>query len=101
MEIIDIKALAFTRVIKEIETSFQDKKNMETILKFNEENNYEYAITNGQENNFLESEIICLLTDSGYKITNKYGNGKVVFKHYKTIKREEEEYEQIKEIRGY
>lgn len=101
MEILDIKALAFTRVVKEIETSFQHYKDMEIIIKFNEENNYEYAITNGIDNNLLDSSIITLLTDSGYKITNKFGNGKVVFKHYKTIEKEEEEYNLIKEKRGY
>ena len=98
---LDIKMLSFTEIKKEIETSFQKLENMKKIIEFNKQENYIYAITNGKDNDLLDSEVICYLTNKDYVITSKYTDKKVVFKHKKLIEREQEEHEKIKEIRGY
>lgn len=98
---LDIKMLGFTEIKKEIETSFQKLENMKKIIEFNKQENYIYAITNGKDNDLLESEVICYLTNKDYVITSKYTDKKVVFKHKKLIEQEEEERKKIKEIRGY
>ena len=101
MEELDIKMLGFTEIKKEIETSFQNLEDMKKIVEFNKQENYIYAITNGKDNDLLDSEVICYLTNKDYVITSKYTDKKVVFKHKKLIEREQEEHEKIKEIRGY
>lgn len=101
MEELDIKMLGFTEIKKEIETSFQNLEDMKKIVEFNKQKNYIYAITNGKDNDLLESEVICYLINKGYVITSKYTDKKVVFKHKKLIEREQEEHEKIKEKRGY
>ena len=98
---LDIKMLGFTEIKKEIETSFQNLEDMKKIVEFNKQENYIYAITNGKDNDLLESEVICYLINKDYVITSKYTDKKVVFKHKKLIEREQEEHEKIKEIRGY
>ena len=98
---LDIKMLGFTEIKKEIETSFQKLENMKKIIEFNKQENYIYAITNGKDNDLLESEVICYLINKDYVITSKYTDKKVVFKHKKLIEQEEEEHEKIKEKRGY
>lgn len=101
MEELDIKMLGFTEIKKEIETSFQNLEDMKKIVEFNKQENYIYAITNGKDNDLLDSEIICYLINKDYVITSKYTNKKVVFKHKKLIEKEQEEQEKIKEKRGY
>lgn len=101
MEELDIKMLGFTEIKKEIETSFQNLEDMKKIVEFNEQENYIYAITNGKDNDLLDSEIICYLINKDYVITSKYTDKKVVFKHKKLIEREQKEQEKIKEKRGY
>ena len=101
MEELDIKMLGFTEIKKEIETSFQNLEDMKKIVEFNKQENYIYAITNGKDNDLLDSEVICYLINKDYVITSKYTNKKVVFKHKKLIEKEQEEQEKIKEIRGY
>ena len=101
MEELDIKMLGFTEIKKEIETSFQNLEDMKKIVEFNKQENYIYAITNGKDNDLLESEIICYLINKDYVITSKYTDKKVVFKHKKLIEKEQEEQEKIKEKRGY
>lgn len=98
---LDIKMLGFTEIKKEIETSFQKLEDMKKIVEFNKQENYIYAITNGKDNDLLESEVICYLINKDYVITSKYTDKKVVFKHKKLIEQEEEERKKIKEIRGY
>ena len=101
MEELDIKMLGFTEIKKEIETSFQNLEDMKKIVEFNKQENYIYAITNGKDNDLLDSEVICYLTNKDYVITSKYTDKKVVFKHKKLIEREQEEHEKRKEKRGY
>ena len=101
MEELDIKMLGFTEIKKEIETSFQNLEDMKKIVEFNKQENYIYAITNGKDNNLLDSEVICYLINKDYVITSKYTDKKVVFKHKKLIEKEQEEQEKIKEKRGY
>lgn len=101
MKELDIKMLGFTEMKREIETSFQNLEDMKKIIKFNEQENYIYAITNGKDNNLLDSEVICYLINKDYVITSKYTDKKVVFKHKKLIEREQKEQEEIKEKRGY
>lgn len=101
MEELDVKMLGFTEIKKEITTSFQNLEDMKKIVEFNEQNNYIYAIANGNDNDLLSSEVICYLTNKDYVITSKYTNKEVVFKHKKLIEREQEEHEKIKEKRGY
>lgn len=101
MEELDIKMLGFTEIKKEIETSFQNLEDMKKIVEFNKQENYIYAITNGKDNDLLDSEVICYLINKDYVITSKYTDKKVVFKHKKLIEREQEEQEKIKEKRGY
>ena len=101
MEELDIKMLGFTEIKKEITTSFQHLEDMKKIVEFNKQENYIYAITNGKDNDLLESEVICYLINKGYVITSKYTDKKVVFKHKKLIEKEQEEHEKIKERRGY
>ena len=101
MEELDINMLGFTEIKKEIETSFQNLEDMKKIVEFNKQENYIYAITNGKDNDLLESEVICYLINKGYVITSKYTDKKVVFKNKKLIEREQEEQEKIKEKRGY
>ena len=101
MEELDINMLGFTEIKKEIETSFQHLDSMKKIVEFNKQNNYMYAITNGKDNDLLESEVICYLINKDYVITSKYTDKKVVFKHKKLIEKEQEEQEKIKEKRGY
>lgn len=101
MEELDIKMLGFTEIKKEIETSFQNLEDMKKIVEFNKQENYIYAITNGKDNDLLDSEVICYLTNKDYVITSKYTDKKVVFKHKKLIEREQKEHEKIKEKRGY
>lgn len=98
---LDIKSLSFTKVKREIETSFQDLENMKKIIEFNKQENYIYAIINGKDNNLLDSEVICYLINKDYVITSKYTDKEVVFKHKKLIEREQKEQEEIKEKRGY
>lgn len=98
---LDIKMLSFTEIKKEIETSFQNLEDMKKIVEFNKQENYIYAITNGKDNDLLDSEVICYLINKDYVITSKYTDKKVVFKHKKLIEQEEEERKKIKEIRGY
>ena len=100
MEELDIKMLGFTEIKKEIETSFQNLKDMKKIVEFNKQENYIYAITNGKDNDLLESEVICYLINKDYVITSKYTDKKVVFKKKKLIEKEEEERIKINEIRG-
>ena len=101
MEELDIKMLGFTEIKKEIETSFQNLEDMKKIVEFNKQENYIYAITNGNNRDLLDSEVICYLINKGYVITSKYTDKKVVFKHKKLIEKEQEEHEKIKERRGY
>lgn len=101
MEELDIKMLSFTEMKREIETSFQNLEDMKKIVEFNKQENYIYAITNGKDNDLLDSEVICYLINKDYVITSKYTDKKVVFKHKKLIEREQEEQEKIKEKRGY
>ena len=101
MEELDINMLGFTEIKKEIETSFQNLEDMKKIVEFNKQENYIYAITNGKDNDLLDSEVICYLINKDYVITSKYTDKKVVFKHKKLIEQEEEEHEKIKEKRGY
>ena len=101
MEELDIKMLGFTEIKKEIETSFQNLEDMKKIVEFNKQENYIYAITNGKDNDLLDSEVICYLINKDYVITSKYTDKKVIFKHKKLIEQEEEEHEKIKEKRGY
>lgn len=101
MEELDVKMLCFTEIKKEIETSFQHLEDMQKIIKFNEQENYIYAITNGNDNDLLSSEVICYLINKDYVITSKYTDKKVVFKHKKLIEREQKERAEIKEKRGY
>lgn len=101
MEELDIKMLGFTEIKKEIETSFQNLEDMKKIVEFNKQENYIYAITNGKDNDLLDSEVICYLINKDYVITSKYTDKKVVFKHKKLIEREQKEQEKIKEKRGY
>ena len=97
---LDIKMLSFTEIKKEIETSFQNLEDMKKIVEFNKQENYIYAITNGKDNDLLDSEVICYLINKDYVIKSKYTDKKVVFKHKKLIE-QEEEHEKIKEKRGY
>ena len=101
MEELDIKMLGFTEIKKEIETSFQNLEDMKKIVEFNKQENYIYAITNGKDNDLLDSEVICYLINKDYVITSKYTDKKVVFKHKKLIEKEQKEQEKIKEKRGY
>lgn len=101
IEELDIKMLSFTEMKREIETSFQNLEDMKKIIKFNEQENYIYTITNGKDNTLLDSEVICYLINKDYVITSKYTNKEVVFKHKKLIEKEQEEHEKIKEKRGY
>ena len=101
IEELDIKMLSFTEMKREIETSFQNLEDMKKIVEFNKQENYIYAITNGKDNNLLDSEVICYLINKDYVITSKYTDKKVVFKHKKLIEKEQEEHEEIKEKRGY
>ena len=101
MEELDINMLGFTEIKKEIETSFQNLEDMKKIVEFNKQENYIYAITNGKDNDLLESEVICYLINKDYVITSRYTDKKVVFKHKKLIEKEQEEQEKIKEKRGY
>ena len=101
MEELDINMLGFTEIKKEIETSFQNLEDMKKIVEFNKQENYIYAITNGKDNDLLDSEVICYLINKDYVITSKYTGKKVVFKHKKLIEKEQEEQEKIKEKRGY
>lgn len=101
MEELDVKMLGFTEIKREIETSFQHLDSMKKIVEFNEQNNYVYAITNGDDNDLLSSEVICYLINKDYVITSRYTNKRVEFKHKKLIEREEKEHEEIKERRGY
>lgn len=101
IEELDIKMLSFTEMKREIETSFQNLEDMKKIIEFNEQENYIYTITNGKDNNLLDSEVICYLINKDYVITSKYTDKKVVFKHKKLIEKEQEEQEKIKEKRGY
>lgn len=101
LEELDIKMLSFTEIKREIETSFQNLEDMKKIIEFNKQENYIYAITNGKDNDLLDSEVICYLINKGYVITSKYTDKKVEFKHKKLIEREQEEHEKIKEKRGY
>ena len=101
MEELDINMLGFTEIKKEIETSFQNLEDMKKIVEFNKQENYIYAITNGKDNDVLESEVICYLINKDYVITSRYTDKKVVFKHKKLIEKEQEEQEKIKEKRGY
>ena len=89
MEELDINMLGFTEIKKEIETSFQNLEDMKKIVEFNKQENYIYAITNGKDNDLLESEVICYLINKDYVITSKYTDKKVVFKHKKLIEQEE------------
>ena len=91
MEELDINMLGFTEIKKEIETSFQNLEDMKKIVEFNKQENYIYAITNGKDNDLLESEVICYLINKDYVITSKYTDKKVVFKHKKLIEQEDEE----------
>ena len=101
MEELDIKMLGFTEIKKEIETSFQNVEDMKKIVEFNKQENYIYAITNGKDNDLLDSEVICYLINKDYVITSKYTDKKVVFKHKKLIEKDQNEQEKIKEKRGY
>ena len=101
MEELDINMLGFTEIKKEIETSFQNLEDMKKIVEFNKQENYIYAITNGKDNDLLESEVICYLINKDYVITSRYTDKKVVFKHKKLIEKEQKENEKIKEKRGY
>ena len=101
MEELDINMLGFTEIKKEIETSFQNLEDMKKIVEFNKQENYIYAITNGKDNDLLDSEVICYLINKDYVITSKYTDKKVVFKNKKLIEREQKEQEKIKEKRGY
>lgn len=101
IEELDIKILGFTEIKKEITTSFQNLEDMKKIVEFNEQNNYIYAITNGDDNDLLSSEVICYLINKDYVITSRYTNKKVEFKHKKLIEREEKERAEIKEKRGF
>ena len=101
IEELDIKMLSFTEMKREIETSFQNLEDMKKIVEFNKQENYIYTITNGKDNDLLDSEVICYLTNKDYVITSKYTDKKVVIKHKKLIEQEEEERKKIKEIRGY
>ena len=80
---LDIKMLSFTEIKKEIETSFQNLEDMKKIVEFNKQENYIYAITNGKDNDLLDSEVICYLINKDYVITSKYTDKKEVFKHKK------------------
>lgn len=101
MEELDVKMLGFTEIKKEIETCFQNLEDMKKIVEFNEQNNYMYAITNGNGNVLLSSEVICYLINKDYVITSRYTDKKVEFKHKKLIEKEQEENKKIKEKRGY
>lgn len=59
MEELDIKMLGFTEIKKEITTSFQHLESIKKIVEFNEQNNFIYTITNGDDDNLLSSEVIC------------------------------------------
>lgn len=101
IEELDVKMLCFTEIKKEIITSFQHLEDMKKIVEFNEQNNYIYAITNGDDNDLLSSEVICYLINKDYVITSRYTNKKVEFKHKKLIEREEKERAEIKGKRGF
>lgn len=47
------KMLSFTEIKKEITTSFQNLEDIKKIVDFNKQNNYIYAITNGDNNDLL------------------------------------------------
>lgn len=98
---LDIKVLGCTEIKLEIETSFQHLEDMKKIVEFNKQNDYKYAITNGNDANLLDSEVICYLTNKDYVITSKYTDTKVIFKHKNLIAQEEKEKAKIKEIKGY
>ena len=101
MEELDVKMLCFTEIKREIETSFQNLEDMKKIVEFNKQENYIYAITNGNNRDLLDSEVICYLINKDYVITSRYTDKKVVFKHKKLIEKEQKEKEKIKEKRGY
>lgn len=101
---LEIKALSFTKINLEIETSFQDMESMKKIVEFNKQNDYKYSITNGSEKvgtDLLSCDIVCYLINNDYTITSKYTDKKIVFKHKELIRQEEKDREKIKEIRGY
>ena len=101
---LEIKALSFTRINLEIETTFQDMETMKKVVEFNKQNDYKYAIVNdynGIGTDLLSSDIVCYLINNDYVITSKHTDKKVEFKHKNLIQQEEEDREKIKEIRGY
>lgn len=98
LNVIDIKALAFTKVEKVITTSLQHEDQLRTIIEFNEQNNYEYIIKS--DGNITHVECINLMINRGYEIS-KYNTNELIFKHVNLKAQEEKEREQIKEIRGY
>lgn len=102
INICEVKALAFVSVKKVIETSFQSKSTMETIIEFNKQNNYEYEIISDSigEDALCSSAVINLLLNRGYVLQNEHDK-KLHFKHEKLIEREQEDNAKIKEIRGY
>lgn len=98
---IDIKAKCFTKINVEIDTSFQNYKDMETIIDFNKQNDYKYSIVaNSNNSNLLDLKVITLLLKNGYKIAN-YEDNRIIFKHYKLMEQETKELEEIKKIRGW
>ena len=102
IDICEVKALAFVNIKKVIETTFQHKSTMETIIEFNKQNNYEYEIISDSisEDALCSSAVINLLLNNGYVLQNEYDK-KLHFKHEKLIEKEQEDKAKIKEIRGY
>ena len=95
-EIIDIKEikdLGFTSVEKVINTSLQlSDRDLDKIIDFNKQNNYEYTIKYN-EHNLVDSKNIIKLYDYGYSMQVNCGNNVISFKHRTLIEREKREWE--------
>ena len=86
IDIKDINDIGFTSVKKVIDTSLQlSDKDLEKIICFNEENNYEYIIQYN-EHNLVDSKNIIKLIRKGYVMSVNWENDIITFKHKSTIK---------------
>lgn len=92
IEIKDILSLGFTKVEKVVTISLQLSENdMNKLLDFNKQNDYEYTIKY-TENNLVDSKNIFMLSKNGYDLYLDDNCNTMVFKHWKLKAKEEEEY---------
>lgn len=99
-EIIDIKEIknmGFTKIEKVINTSLQlSDKDLDKIIEFNKQNDYEYTIRYN-DHNLVDSKNIIKLIRRGYvmQVDSSFGGNDIIsFKHEDLVKRERQEWEE-------